>query len=96
MGDDVVNGMEQSVKGRLQQVQGIAQSSAKIAGQDPTAWTDQTLTPNEKRILAGQPFRPNAAAGAASTITPGGKLVDIPGRGRGYILPGGMFQPVSQ
>jgi|SRR5579859_295889 len=95
MGDDIINGMESSVKGRLQQADSIARASAQTAGQDPQTWSNQTLTSNEKRILAGQPFRESGASAATGAmpkgVPPGSVPMNIPGRGTVWKSPTGQF-----
>lgn len=69
MGDEVVGAMENTARDRLQMAQTTATNSAKLAGQDPNSWVNQTLTGDEQRILRGEPFR-TPQAPAAATTTP--------------------------
>lgn len=79
MGDEMTAAMATTVKGRLQQAAGIAQSSAAIAGQNPAEWLNNTLTPNEQRVAAGEPFRvPKAAQGKPSAPGAVGPTITLP------------------
>lgn len=71
MGDEIINGMETAARGRFQIAQHAAQNSANIAKQDPNAWTSQTLTADEQRILRGEPFRTSQSAVPAAAAAAG-------------------------
>jgi len=63
----------------------LAKSRADASG----APLDQILTARDQQILNGGTLVPARSAAES----PQGKLVVIPGRGRGYLDPKGMFTP---
>jgi hypothetical protein len=84
MGDDVINGLEASARPRLALSQQNATDSANLAGQNPQSWIDQTLTTDEKRILAGQPFR-TPKTYQATSAAPNGTIPVKTGPYAGWI-----------
>ena len=81
LGREVLAAKERSVLPQLQ----LAKSRADASG----APLDQILTARDQQILNGGTLVPARSAAES----PQGKLVVIPGRGRGYLDPKGMFTP---
>jgi len=55
---------------------------------------ESVLNPRELSLLRNGPVKPPAGvASGAAQLPPGGKLVNIPGRGTGMLYPGGIFIP---
>ena len=85
MGYDIIKEREKAALPHLE-------LAAKRIGSNPNANLENVLTEDDKRVLAQKFTMPSASSGA--NIPAGARIVNIPGKGRGYITNGNQFTPI--